>query len=64
MKNKYIAPSIRVVTIAASRQLLQFSGVATDVNSPVNIGYGGIDGGGTMIPGAREFHGDQNITPF
>lgn len=55
MKKDYIAPSVAVLKLDARCELLVLSGVTTDPASPVNIDYGGVDNGGELTPGAREF---------
>lgn len=57
MKKKYNAPEMWIVELQHISPLAT-SGV--EANDPYDIGYGGVDTDGTLIPSARENNGLWN----
>ena len=51
MKKTYIAPAIKVVKLNAERMIAQ------SVTSDFGIGYGGVDVGGSVVPGVKQNNG-------
>ena len=51
MKKTYIAPALKVVKLNTERMIAQ------SVSSDLGIGYGGVDTGGTIIPGVKQNNG-------
>ncbi len=51
MKKTYIAPAIKVVKLNTERMIAQ------SVSSDLGIGYGGVDVGGSVVPGVKQNNG-------
>ena len=51
MKKTYIAPVMKVVKLNTVRIIAQ------SVSSELGIGYGGVDVGGTVVPGVKQNNG-------
>ena len=54
MKKTYIAPALKVVKLNTERMIAQ-SGVYSQYNT--GIGYGGVDVGGSVVPGVKQNNG-------
>ena len=54
MKKKYNAPEMWIVEL---QHVMPLATSGVGANDPYNIGYGGVDTGGTLIPSARENNG-------
>lgn len=53
MKKTYIAPALKVVKLNTERMIAQSGGAYSDLG----IGYGGVDVGGTVVPGVKQNNG-------
>ena len=64
MKKVYITPFVFVINCNAKTTLLSVSGVGTESDSNINMGYGGVDPDGVLNPGSRELEIPFPILPF
>ena len=51
MKKTYITPALKIVKLNTERMIAQ------SVSSDLGIGYGGVDTGGTIVPGVKQNNG-------
>lgn len=56
MKKYYMKPALKMLEFGTTEMIAGSQDIYTDMGGS-NIGYGGVDEGGTIEPAAREYNG-------